>query len=231
MLALYKSGRKTENVFREALGLTLDDFDEEFMKWVGEMTGNIDLERFRSLLAAGYEHFQKGDYDKAIDVLSTAKDAFPAYAEEDNAYEPLAEAYLKEGNRKAAIETLERFLSYSETSYRAHLKLAQLLEESGDPGGARRILERAIYIHPFDLNGHQKLGGVLLGQKQFAEAAREYEVLLALNAPDRAETYFYLAEAKFGEGKREDARKYILKCLEIAPSYEPAQDLLLKIVR
>ena len=32
-------------------------------------------------------------------------------------------------------------------------------------------------------------------------------------------------------GNRQDARRNVMRALEIAPSYEPAQELLLKIVR
>ena len=60
-----------------------------------------------------------------------------------------------------------------------------------------------------DMEGHQKLGSLLLTQKQFAAAAREYETLLALNAPDRAGAYYHLAEANFGSGKRQEARRNV----------------------
>ena len=82
-----------------------------------------------------------------------------------------------------------------------------------------------------DLEQHLKLGDLLLSQKQYAPAAREFEVLLALNTPDKASAYYKLAEANFGQGNREAARTNVRKALEIAPSYEPAQQLLLKIVR
>jgi Tfp pilus assembly protein PilF len=70
-----------------------------------------------------------------------------------------------------------------------------------------------------------------LNQKQYAPAAREFEVLLALNTPDKATAYYKLAESNFGQGNRDSARTNVRKALEIAPSYEPAQELLLKIVR
>ena len=47
---------------------------------------------------------------------------------------------------------------------------------------------------------------------------------------DRAAAYTDLAESYFKGGKRNDAKKHILAALEIAPNYERAQDLLLKIV-
>jgi tetratricopeptide (TPR) repeat protein len=82
-----------------------------------------------------------------------------------------------------------------------------------------------------DLEQHQKLGDLLLSQKQYGPAGREFEALLALNAPDKAGAYYKLAEADLAQGKKDTARANVMKALEIAPSFEPAQELLLKIVR
>ena len=88
-----------------------------------------------------------------------------------------------------------------------------------------------MFIRPLDMEEHQKLGDLLFSQKQYAPAAREFEALIALNTPDKAGAYYKLAESNFGQGNREAARTNIRKALEIAPSYEPAQELFLKIVR
>ena len=57
-----------------------------------------------------------------------------------------------------------------------------------------------MYIRPMDLKGHTKLGSLLLDLKQYANAAREYETLIALNTPDRATAYYKLAQAYLGTG-------------------------------
>src|SRR6185436_5960136 len=129
------------------------------------------------------------------------------------------------------IDTLKKLMVYSEVAFSASVKLSDLLQEAGDAAGARRALEGAMYIRPLDMQEHQKLGDLLLSQKQYGPAAREFEALIALNTPDKAGAYYKLAESNFGQGNREAARTNIRKALEIAPSYEPAQELLLKIVR
>jgi tetratricopeptide (TPR) repeat protein len=231
MLLLYKEGKNTADVFKEALGLSLEQFDTEFFKWVYDKVEGLEMKPFMQLVSSGQEALAKGDTDKAIEILAKSIEMYPEYTDEHNAYEPLADAYLKKGNKKAAIDTLKKFMTYSETGFKASHKLAELLREAGDPAGARQALESAMYIRPMDLEQHQKLGDLLLSQKQFAPAVREFESLLALNAPDRANAYYKLAEANFGQGNREAARTNVRKALEIAPSYEPAQELLLKIVR
>jgi cellulose synthase operon protein C len=230
MLMSYKAGRTTPEVFKEALSLDLAQFDTEFLKFVNDKAAEIDVEQFKKLVTEGQEAIAT-DPDKAIASLTRAMQMYPEYVDEFNPYEPLAEAYLKKGDKAAATATLQKLMTYSETTYKSAVQLSDLLQERGDVAGSRRALDAAIYIRPLDIQAHEKLGSILLSQKQFADATREYETLLVLNAPDRAGTYYRLAEANLGAGKTQDARKNILKSLEIAPSYEAAQELLLKIVR
>ena len=53
---------------------------------------------------------------------------------------------------------------------------------------------------------------------------------LALGPVDRAPALTDLAESYFKAGKTGDAKKQTLAALEIAPTYERAQQLLLKLV-
>jgi tetratricopeptide (TPR) repeat protein len=154
---------------------------------------------------------------------------YPEYSDENNAYEPLAEAYLKKGDKAAATDTLKKYLSWSETAFPSYMKLAELLQESGDKAGAAKALEGAMYVRPMDLPGHSKLGTLLLELKQYSGAAREYETMLALKTPDRATAYYLLAQAHVGQGKKAEARRALINAVDIAPNYEPAQMLLLEI--
>src|SRR5438094_1225136 len=183
MLLLYKEGKSTVDVFREGIGLTTEQFDMEFLKWIDDKVKNLEVKPFTERISSGQEALAKGDTDKAIEILNQAIDLYPEYTDEHNAYEPLADAYLKKGDKKAAIDILKKLMTYSETSYKASLKLSELLQEQKDFAGARHALEGAMFIRPMEMEGHQKLGELLLGQKQFAPATREFETLLALNTP------------------------------------------------
>jgi tetratricopeptide (TPR) repeat protein len=231
MLLLYKDGRSTTDVFKEALNVSLTQFDEEFLKFIEAKAAPIDVKQFQQLVTEGQEALAKSETDKAIESLSKAVEMYPEYTDEFNPYVPLAEAYLKKGDKTAATSTLQKLMVYSETSFDSAVQLSDFLSERGDRAGAMQALQAAVYIRPLDIQGHEKLGSLLLTQKQFADATREYETLLALNAPDRAGTYYRLAESNLGSGKTQEARRNVLKSLEIAPSYEAAQELLLKIVR
>src|SRR5262249_20956379 len=229
MLLLYKQGKTTPEVFKEALGVTPDEFDSEFFKWVDEKVNGIDMKAFTDSMNSGQEALAKGDTDKAIEILKKSIEMYPEYTDEHNAYEPLADAYLKKGDKKAAIETLTKYVGYSDTAFKGNIKLAELLRESGDIAGARRAYEAALYIRPMDVQEHQNFGDLLLSQKQYGPAVREFEALIALNAPDKAGTYTKLAESNLGRGDRQTAKVNVMKALEIAPSYGPALELLLKV--
>jgi tetratricopeptide (TPR) repeat protein len=231
MLELYRQGRTTEDVFGEALSLDLAAFDEVFLEWTAERVEGIDIEEVRALVQAGYQSMEGGDFAAAAESFSQAVELYPEYSGAQNAYVPLAEAYLAEGNTAAAVETLTRFADYSETAYASYLELADLLREQGDSAGAEDVLRRAMYIHPFDLDGHRRYGALLLARESFELAAREYEVLLALGTPDRANALYNLASAQYGAGQTTAARRSVVAALEIAPTFEAAQELLLNIVR
>src|SRR5439155_1275591 len=100
MLALYKAGKGTADVFKEALNLTLEQFDTEFFKWVDDRVKSLDVKPFTDLISSGQQALASGDTDKAIEILSRAVEMYPEYSDEHNAYEPLADAYLKKGNKK-----------------------------------------------------------------------------------------------------------------------------------
>ncbi len=61
-------------------------------------------------------------------------------------------------------------------------------------------------------------------------AAREFRAVLALGPVDRAAALTDLAESYLKAGKTAEAKKETLAALEIAPSYERAQGLLLELV-
>ena len=49
---------------------------------------------------------------------------YPEYSDDSNAYEPLIHAYIKKGDKAAAIDTLKKFLTYSETSFTSYTCLS-----------------------------------------------------------------------------------------------------------
>ena len=61
-------------------------------------------------------------------------------------------------------------------------------------------------------------------------AVREFRAALATGPADKAAAHCDLGEAYLIDGKPAEAKREALAALEIAPSFERAQDLLLKTV-
>ena len=90
--------------------------------------------------------------------------------------------------------------------------------------------ERLIEIDPFDPISHQVLGRMALEDGRTALATRELTVALALDPVDRVAAHTDLAESLFLSRNFSQAKNQVMSALEIAPSYERAQELLLAII-
>ena len=77
---------------------------------------------------------------------------------------------------------------------------------------------------------HAQAGQLSLEEKQYAQALSECQVTMVLDPPIIAEANYNLASAYHFLGKQPEAKHAVLRALEAAPSYEKAQELLLKIV-
>ena len=90
--------------------------------------------------------------------------------------------------------------------------------------------ERIVALDPFDGDAHTILGRLAMDRNEADAAMRDFKVALALNPVDLAAAHTDLAGSYFRTGRTADAKKQTLAALEIAPTYPPAQELLLKLV-
>jgi tetratricopeptide (TPR) repeat protein len=237
MLDGYRAGGAMDAVFRKALGASPEQFDKEFDAWIrkrfasqlsaiggGETDGPFQRE-----MTAGAAFVAAGNKAEAVTRFEKARDMFPEFAEEGGPYEQLAALYLAQGNERAAAEQLSKLTSLAETNYDANVQLAALLERLGDQPGATAALERAAWIDPRDQGLHQKLAEMHGARGAWRQAARERAAVLALDPVDRAEALYQLAYAWNKAGDKAAAKREVLKALEIAPSFEKAQQLLLEV--
>jgi len=258
MLKLYKENLKTAEILDKLLKLSPAQFDKAFKDYVSsnvasyqkaiefqlleQEEGGVSKERlleqigrnpdsFVAHLRLGALYRKEGDREKAIEHLKRAADLFPYYTRRSNPHSQLADIYLEQGKNNEAISALERLINIDEDAYEEHKKLAQLLIGSGDGARARQILERAMYINPFDLELHNTAGEFYLSQNDYGRALREFQVAMALKPADMASAHYNLARAYLAKGEKALAKKEVLRSLEVAPGFEKAQELLLKVSR
>ena len=172
---------------------------------------------------------KEGDVDRAIEHLRRAAELFPFYGGEGNPFGQLAEIYEARGLKREAIGALESLVLANETESEAFKKLARLRIEVGDREKALEALATSFYIYPFDAALHKLAGDVYLEQGRPLEAAREFRVLVSLGPADAAQAHYDLARSLEASGNRVEARREVLRSLEIAPGFEKAQGLLLKL--
>jgi Tfp pilus assembly protein PilF len=150
----------------------------------------------------------------------------------DSPHDQMAAIATQKKDTARAITELTALVAVDFNNVEAARQLATLLRQAGaeDPAKLSPIYQRIIAIDPFDPDAHAMLGRFALQRNEADAAAREFRTVIALGPVDRAAAYTDLAESYLKGGKRAEAKKQTLAALEIAPNYERAQDLLLKIV-
>ena len=124
---------------------------------------------------------------------------------------------------------LRGHIAINEHDYEAHVELATLLEQQADRKGAADVLERAMYIYPFDPAAHVKLAELYAATTQHGKAVRERRAVLALDPVNRADALYQLAVALNAAGQKDEARRQVVRAREIAPNFAEAQQLLLQL--
>ncbi len=256
MLKAFKDGQSLPAVLTGALRLSPQEFDKRFNDFLqsrfGSALKSVDFDllqdegtlkspgKLEAVLAAHPDSFfanlklgsfyvEQKQPDKAVPYLQKAKSLFPAYDKPDNPYRQLAEIYRDQNNLPAAIGELEALTAVNAGNFEALKQLGQWLKEIGKSDRAMQVLENALYVYPFDADAHKLLAEVGSSEGKLEVALREYQAVLVLDPADPAAAHFNVANVLFELGRRSEAKQQVLAALEIAPGFQPAQELLLKL--
>jgi tetratricopeptide (TPR) repeat protein len=254
MLTLYREKAQTGDILTRVLKLSESDFDKAFKEYVEAKTRPMQealkmesntaasltrdevvkmlavQDTFALHLRAGHLFQADDEIENAVVHFRRAIELFPYYVGEGNAYDALAEIFQKKGDQKQTADVLAARVKYDENSLPTLKSLASLRAKLGDRAGAIEALRLSFYVSPFEYATHAQAGELSLEEKQYARALSEFQVVLALDPPNLAEANYNVASAYHLLGKQPEAKHAVLRALEAAPSYEKAQELLLKIV-
>jgi tetratricopeptide (TPR) repeat protein len=233
LLAAYRDGLSTPAAFTKVLGTTLEDTDRAFFAHLRARfaTGLANLGEFEAQRTAGALLYQQKKLAEALPHFERARAAFPEYAGEGSPYWFLAHIYKEQGAPDKARDALVQLTAINESHYQANLELARLREEQGDAQGAAAALERALYIWPFEPGLHQRLAALHAKLGDRGRIVRARRSLVALDPVDRPEALYQLALALLEAGDAAQARREVLRALELAPRFQRAQELLLRLHR
>ena len=222
----------TPDVIKQALGLSPEQFDEQFQAWLYKDVGPIvpNFDEWRTRLKNLVELFTKRQFDEALKEGEAVRRLYPEYVADANAYEFLSEIEVTRGNKSNAVAVLADYQKFGGENPATLKKLASLREEMGQAREAATTLDAINEIYPVnDEDLHRRLGDLWLKQNNYPGAIREYASVVALRPLDKAGALFNLAQAYFAARQLDKAELSVLGALEAAPGYRPAQQLLLQI--
>jgi tetratricopeptide (TPR) repeat protein len=203
-------------------------------------TPELPLEKIQAAAAANPESYgvqmtlgralRSTDPKAAIQAFDRAARLVPMMGGPESPYMQIVEVAMAAGDKARAAEALEQLTARDHTAVEAARQLVGLLDPERDRERLRVALQRVVAVDPFDAAAHSTLGRLALEGGKPADAVRNFRVALAAGPLDRASAHADLAEGFYHTGNKADARREALAALEIAPTYQRAQDLLLKLL-
>lgn len=228
LLAGYREGVDPTSLFQRVLGSGSAGIDEAFDAWLRTTYTPGSASEFMTLMEAGRYAYERGELNDARRALERAAELFPI-ASAGSPYALLARIHLDRGDTEAAIEALRALTAHDEAAYQANLELARLLEAGGDIPGAAAALDRAVWIFPYETEPHRRLADHYRALGEHDGEVRERRAIVGLHPTDESGARYQLARAMADNGDAEGARREVLRALELAPAYEEAQQLLLRL--
>jgi tetratricopeptide (TPR) repeat protein len=253
LLRAYGDGLEDETAIKEGLGVSLAQlqtgFDARLDKQYAslrralkapEMKEKMSADELKALATSNPDSFavqmrlavalnEAKDNPGAIAALERASQIIPSATGANNPNTMIAKIALEQKDTARAIKALEEVMRVDHADVESARKLTELVTPTGDAARTEDAYRRLIAIDPFDREAEAQLGRLALKRKDPLTAVRSFKSVLGSNPPDRAQAHVELAEAHLAAGQYADAKKQTLAALEIAPSFERAQDLLLKI--
>jgi hypothetical protein len=249
----YARGLEDEQAFKEVFGATTEELHKSFKARVEKQYAPAlralkrpedrkveTVEEFKALATANPESFavqmgyavrlaEGNDHAAAIAVAERASKLLPLANGENNPNRFIAGVALKAKDTPRAIRALEDLLKVDHSDVEAARQLVSLVEPLKDPARLEAAYKRVVDVDPFDGKAQAGIGQLALRRKDTATAVRAFRSALATNPADRASAHTDLAEALLAAGQPREAKTETLNALEIAPSFDRALDLLLKI--
>jgi tetratricopeptide (TPR) repeat protein len=254
LLRAYGKGLENDAAFTEAFNATLDDiqvsFDAAMKQEYAAMSAALKrpelpedptVDQLRKAAAdnpgsfpvqmrLGQALYEEGNAAEAIVALERAAALLPQANGDANPNALIAQIATKQGDTARTIRALEAVVKVDSSDVESARTLAQLVAKGGDAARTAAAYGIVAELDPFDVQAQLAVGRYAMQQRDAARAIRAFRSALAAGPPDRAVAHLELAEAHFLAGQLGDAKRETLAALEIAPSFERAQDLLLKLV-
>ncbi|HVL66392.1 MAG TPA: tetratricopeptide repeat protein [Vicinamibacterales bacterium] len=135
------------------------------------------------------------------------------------------DGYFAKEQYSAAVIEYRNAVKATPDAARAHYKLAQALEASGDPVKAYASYARAADLEPSNLDAHLKAGAILLSAGEYDAARRRAELAVQAD-PQNPAAHILLGNALAGMKEVGSAIRQMEQAISLDPSYAPAWSAL-----
>ncbi|MBW8894779.1 MAG: tetratricopeptide repeat protein [Acidobacteria bacterium] len=185
---------------------------------------------YEAQLAYGQALAAAGDR-AAFEPLEKAAALVPGATGEESPHAVMAHLAEQLGDTARAIAEYRALLAQDHTAIEGARRLAALADKTAAQPILMQAYERIVAIDPFDPAAHAGLGQLALKNRQPETAIREFKAALAVGPTDKASAHCDLGEAYLLANRAADAKAEALAALEIAPSFDRAQELLLRSIK
>ncbi|MGO9638194.1 MAG: tetratricopeptide repeat protein, partial [Terracidiphilus sp.] len=128
----------------------------------------------------------------------------------------LAHSCLWAKQYQCVLNTYHEILALNAESAEADMLAGEALDEMKDTTGAIQQFRAAVKANPREPDAHYGLGYLLWIQKQYAEAASEFQTELA-NNPNHVQAMLYLADTEIQIRQIENAGPLLEKVIKLNP--------------
>ncbi len=241
MLYAFKEGATSNQVLSHATGMTIPEFDAAFKSWITSEYGDFleQLPKWQGEVEEGLQALKEERWAAAAASAMKALSIHDKYTEPNSPWLILARAQEKLGQTKLQCDSLLRYWQEGGYATQPLLQLTRLLLDGNSPEAvttAIQVMQELRLADPFNADLHQILGDLYLEQNQPLLAESEFSVLLALSKQtggprDLAPIHLNLAKVAIALNDLTKSMDQVMTALTIAPSYRPAQKLLLELSR
>jgi tetratricopeptide (TPR) repeat protein len=174
-----------------------------------------DEEKFAEHLSRGDAYFEEEQFSEAIIEYKNVLQLDPNAGE---VHFKLSKAYMKNGRVREGFWELRETVRLDDSNLVAKIQLAQMLFMGKELEEALAQVDEAIAAEPDRPEGHVVKANILEGMNRGPEALLSYAKAVEV-APDDEGPILLYANALAREGDNENAEKWFITLIEVAPSF------------
>jgi len=172
----------------------------------------------RCVILIGMSYYGLAEYPRAAPYLKQAAGRDPKNL---SLLLALAHSYLWSKEYKRVLEVYRQILEVNPNSAEADMLAGEALDEMKDNAGSTNMFRAAVKADPKEPNVHFGLGYLLWTQKQYPEAAKEFQAELD-NDPNHAQAMLYLADTRIQLNQTDGVEQLLTRAIQLNPTYELA---------